>query len=535
MLPPLCKGGPMKVLVRIGVGLLLFIVLLLVLPFLIDLNKYQDQYRPLLEAALNRKIAVRDIRLTLLPNIGARVADFVVQDDPTFSSEPFASLASLDVRVSVLPLLTGHVQVDEIALREPAITLVKNRQGQVNVSTMGKQAAPKPDTRAPVPTPSAEGPLKVLARLGLDRVSLTKGQLSYRDLSAATPTAYTLQELNAQLEHVHLGQTATLHLTALVQPLNLPVTVEGTFGPLADTLDLETLHLQLVSGHGASPGASVAVPLTLPLKKPLKIKDVHVAADLKGHEARLQNLSFELLNGQVKAQGVTMLGSDTPPFNGKISVQGVQLGPLMEAAGLERVWVSGTAAAELAVQGRGFSKPSMTRALKGSGHLALKDGRIEGINLFQEAMTLLNAVGFSQDMVKFTVFSLIDSNLEIKAGRLNVSQFRMECPGFQITANGTVGFDQTLNLRASLNLSEALSQQIVGTSPAIKVAMTQGRMKVPLVITGTTQAPSFGLDTEAIKAQVQAQVKAKAAEATGSLLSNVLQKGQNVLKKLFGQ
>ena len=525
----------MKVLVRFGIGLLLLLVLLLVLPFLIDLNKYQDQYRPLIEAALNRKISVKDIRLALLPYIGVRVADFVVQDDPAFSADPFASLASLDVRVRVLPLLMGHVEVDEITLREPVMALVKNRQGQLNVSTMGKQNVSKPDTRASVPAPSTEGPLKMLALLGLDRVSLVKGQLSYRDLSAATPIAYTLQELNAQLDHVHLGQTASLHLAALVQPLNLPVTVDGTFGPLTDPLDLETLHLQLVSGHGTSPGASVAVPVTLPSKKPLTIKDVQINAELKGHEADLHNLSFQLLQGQVTGQGVTTLGSESPPFTGKVSVQGVQLGPLMETAGLERVWVSGTAAAELTVQGRGFSKPSLTRALKGSSHLMLKDGRIEGINLFQEAMTLLNAIGFSQDMVKFTIFSLIDSNLELKAGRVNVSQFRMECPGYQVTANGTVGFDQTLNLHASLNLSEALSQKIVGASPAVKVALTQGRMKVPLVITGTTQKPSFGLDSEAIKAQVQAQAKAKAAEASGNLLSNVLQKSQNALKKIFGQ
>ena len=137
--------------------------------------------------------------------------------------------------------------------------------------------------------------------------------------------------------------------------------------------------------------------------------------------------------------------------------------------------------------------------------------------------------------IESTVFSLLDSNFESKAGRLNVNQFRVECPEFQVRANRSVGFDQTLNLHVSLKRSEVLSGQIVGASPAVKVALTQGRMKMPLVITGTTQAPSFGLDTEAVKAQVQAQSKAKAAEATGNLLSNVFQKSQDALKKLFGQ
>jgi AsmA protein len=62
---------------KIVIGLLIVVVLLvgaiLALPFLIDLNKYQDQYKPLIEDALNRKVQVQDIRLTLWPRIVARV------------------------------------------------------------------------------------------------------------------------------------------------------------------------------------------------------------------------------------------------------------------------------------------------------------------------------------------------------------------------------------------------------------------------------------------------------------------------------
>ena len=63
---------------KILIGLLVLVVLLvgvvLALPFFIDLNKYQDQYKPLIEDALNRKVQLQDIRLTVWPRIGARVA-----------------------------------------------------------------------------------------------------------------------------------------------------------------------------------------------------------------------------------------------------------------------------------------------------------------------------------------------------------------------------------------------------------------------------------------------------------------------------
>ncbi|HEY6084349.1 MAG TPA: AsmA family protein [Nitrospira sp.] len=516
----------MTVLIRIGIVLLLLGLVLVLLPFLIDLNQYQDQYRPLIEAALNRKISLKDIRLTLLPHVGVRLSDFSIQDDPTFSADSFASLSSLDVRARILPLLIGHVEIDEIVLKDPIITLVKNKKGLLNVSTVGKAGTAEPS--APAPESPAHNPF---GALGLDHISLTNGRVAYRDLSAGSSSAYTLQELNAELRNVHLGQTASLHLTASLQPLRLPITVDGTFGPLSDPLSFETLHMQLVSGQNTG---AILIPLSLSPKKPLTIQNVQLQADVNGREARLLRLAFDFFQGQFTAQGGATLGSESPPFNGKAALQGVQLGPLMKHLDLPHVWVSGTGAGELSVQGRGFSKLAMTRSLKGGGHLMLKDGRIEGINLLQEAMGVLEAAGFSQDMAKFTIFSTIESDFEMSQGRIQVKKFRMECPGFDATATGTVGFDQTLNLKTSITLSEALSKKIAGTSRVVKIALTDGRMMIPLVITGTTQAPSFGLDADAIKNRAAEQAKSKALEAASGFLSKTFQKGSDALKKFFG-
>src|SRR5258705_10579912 len=108
---------------KIVIGLLIVVALLvgviLALPFLIDLNKYQDQYKPLIEDALNRKVQLQDIRLTIWPRIGARVAGFAVLDDREFGSHPFTSLKSLDVEVKLRPLLSDTEEVEEITLRNP--------------------------------------------------------------------------------------------------------------------------------------------------------------------------------------------------------------------------------------------------------------------------------------------------------------------------------------------------------------------------------------------------------------------------------
>ncbi|MDH4187881.1 MAG: AsmA family protein, partial [Nitrospira sp.] len=330
----------MKILAGVLVVVVLLVGLVFALPFLIDLNKYQDQYKPLVEDALNRKIQLQDIRLTVWPRIGAQVAGFAVLDDPAFGAAPFTSLTSLDVGVKLMPLLSGKVEVENITLRDPMITVIKNKSGVLNVSTIGRTgvAAPKTPSRAPIP--STEGPLKILAMLAVDRVSIDGGKLTYRDLSAAKPTEYVLQDLDLLLKSVRLGETPSLHIDTLVQPYNLSVTLDGTFGPLKETTDIDAINFQLglgkteftITGKAAGQNATVNVtaaaintehlPISLPLAKPVEIKDLRMSAEVKGQEVRLSALSFQLFEGQVKGQGKLATGSDAPPFNGTVVIQG---------------------------------------------------------------------------------------------------------------------------------------------------------------------------------------------------------------------
>lgn len=547
-----------KVLLIVGLLLLLMVVLVLLLPFIVDLNAYQAQYRPVIEEALNRKITLKDIRLTIIPRIGVRVAGFTVMDDRAFSAGPFASLTSLDVGVKLRPLLSKRVEVEEITLRDPVITVIKNAQGILNTSTLGKKGAPKAETPAQAKAP-AEGPLHILTLLAVDRVAVSGGQLTYLDQSAAKPSEYVLQKLEFLLKSLRLGQIPTVHLATLLQPYNLPVTVDGRFGPLKESLDLETIDLVIGLGKIAlavkgsdiggnlklamtSPAINTAdLPVALPLKKPIEAKDLKITVEVKGAQARLQNLSLSLFGGQLAAQGGLTTGPAAPPFDGKVALQGIQLGPLMEAFGTDKVSISGTAALTLALRGAGFSMPDLTNALEGPGRIQIKEGKIEGINLLKEAFALLKAVGVTRETANATVFSTLESDLKIRRGIITVERLLMDSHDFQATANGTVGFDKTLNMKTKVALSEALSKSIAGASPTAKLGMAGGRLTVPMIITGTTQAPSYALDTKALGAKAQEQVKERAKERLGEILKDKgappggMEKGEDALKKLFGQ
>ena len=330
--------------------------------------------------------------------------------------------------------------------------------------------------------------------------------------------------------------------------------------PAMEMADVSELGLKLHTGGSAldvkgtvlgghakvtitSPSINTAdLPVATGLKKPVELKNLEVNADLRGQDARLSNLSFHLFDGDAKAQGGMSLGSAAPPFNGHVLIRGLQLKPALEALSPgSTLSMSGTAAADIAVAGRGFSMPDLTKALEGPGHVEIKDGKLEGVNLTGEAVALLKVAGISLDQAKVTAFSTLETDFIIKQGIVNVQRLLADSHDFQATGKGTVGFDQSLNLALNLNLTQSMSQKIAASSSVAKVAMKDGRLRLPLLITGTVQNPAYGLDTKAFTRKILEQEQEKAKGAIEGLLegttkpSDLKKEGEDLLKGLLGR
>jgi AsmA protein len=533
-----------KFLIGIGVVIVLLLILVIILPFIIDLNRYQAQYLPRIEKALNRKVMLKDIRLMIIPRIGAHLSGLTILEDPAFGTGTFASFSSLDVGVKWRPLLSRRVEVEEITLRDPAVTIIKNPQGVLNISTMTEKAVRKLKTPAPPPSgvpPAgpAASPFQALALLAFDRVSVKDGNIVYRDQSGAKSET-KLEKLDLFLKSVGFGKTADLHLAAVAQPMSLPVKSDGTIGPVKENLDLQSINLAISIGKTAlnikgnmqggnlnlviaAPVINTAdLPMTLPLKKPVQATDLKIAVEADSQRVLLPNYSLNLFGGQITGKAEVDTGSKSLPFSKKIQVQGIQLKQVMEAVGTDKVSVSGTAEANFDMRGAGFSMAELTDSLTGSGHIEAKDGKIEGIDLLEEAFKLLSLAGIRHDITNAAVFSIIESDMSVKHGVITVERSRMDSKDFQATATGTVGFDQKLNLKARLSLSEELSRQVNRSGGNITKAVTTGnRVVVPMIIGGTLSAPVYALDTSAISAKARERVNKEVKEKVRQLFKEL--------------
>ena len=135
----------------------------------------------------------------------------------------------------------------------------------------------------------------------------------------------------------------------------------------------------------------------------------------------------------------------------------------------------------------------------------------------------------------------METDFSIKQGVVHVQKLLLDSPDLEAAGGGTIGFDQRLNLALSLNLSPNLSQKIAGSSPIGKLAFKDGRLKFPLLITGTAQNPSYGMDMKRLTGKVQEEVQEKAKKAVEGLLEGTTnpqdfkKQGEDLLKGLLGR
>src|SRR6266508_3508826 len=106
-----------------AVGLL--ITAILVVPHFVDLGLFKRTYLPLVEEALNRRLDVGEVRLSLVPTPSIRLSNLKVFDPPAFAENTFFSAEQVRLRLKLWPLLKGRFEVAELLLDKPVFNLLK--------------------------------------------------------------------------------------------------------------------------------------------------------------------------------------------------------------------------------------------------------------------------------------------------------------------------------------------------------------------------------------------------------------------------
>ena len=121
----------------VAIVVVALIVILIILPFFIPVNKFRPTIESKASEALGRKVELGNLSLSILG--GSLGIDAIsIADDPKFSNGPFLTAKSVKVGVELMPLIfSQQVNVTNIEIVNPQVVMLKNPSGQWNFSSLG--------------------------------------------------------------------------------------------------------------------------------------------------------------------------------------------------------------------------------------------------------------------------------------------------------------------------------------------------------------------------------------------------------------
>jgi len=114
----------------------LFIIILLLIPYLVDINTYRGRIVAQLEDRLGRKVSLGDLSLRIFPSIRVGVEQAAIGENPEFAKGDFIKAKSIKLQIGLMSMLKGSPEVGGIELSEPEIVLIKDKAGGWNWSTL---------------------------------------------------------------------------------------------------------------------------------------------------------------------------------------------------------------------------------------------------------------------------------------------------------------------------------------------------------------------------------------------------------------
>ncbi|MDE2111625.1 MAG: AsmA family protein [Alphaproteobacteria bacterium] len=173
------------------------VAVVVLLPFLVPVDAYRGRIESAAETATGRALRIEGpMRLMIFPQFGLKAEKVTFANMPGGRAAAMASVGDIKLAIHFLPLLTGHVVVDQIILDHPVIALEVNAEGTPNWA-LGKGETKTSGSSVTLPMDTQFSGIKI-----------TDGRISYTNVKTLTYRA---------VDHVN----ATIGITQLDQPVSL--------------------------------------------------------------------------------------------------------------------------------------------------------------------------------------------------------------------------------------------------------------------------------------------------------------------------
>ena len=520
-----------KMLTIVGIIVAVLLLVILILPSLIDANRYKPEIQSKLGTALGRNVQIGNIKLSIFSG-GVVVDDVAISDDPAFSHSQFLAAKELTVGVHLIPLIfSKQLEVESITIKDPQVTLLRNKAGVWNYSSMGGSSKTEAKSSTPASGPGA---------LSVGKIEITNGKISVSNLgSRAKPLVY--QDVNLTVTDLSTTSQFPFELTAK-DPGNGALKVEGKAGPIDQndasltplnaTVDVQHLDIATFGGL-ASPNAGIAGlvdfkgSLTSDGKqmsskgtvKTTKLKlsasgspstvpvnvDYDTDYQLKSQSGVLKQGDIHVGKALARLTGTYDIAGETPTLQLKLNGQAMSVPDLegvLPAVGVTlpsgSALTTGTLDANLAIAG-----PADKLVI--TGPVKLANGTIKGFSVSSKLGALGSFAGLGGNKSSDTVIESLTTNVRVEPAGTHAQDLNVVIQGIgSVTGDANVDAAGKLDCKMVAHVSGGA---LGGASQVASVAALplggggkggSGGGGIPFRVTGTTANPIFVPDVAGV-------------------------------------
>jgi hypothetical protein len=457
-----------KLLIILGVLVLLVVVGVGIFIATFDADRYRPQLVQGMQQALGRPVTLDRVKLAWRGGIAVELHGLAIPEPG--AAEPLVRVERISALVRLGPLMQKDVQVASLVFTKPAIHVMRDAQGRINLmglAPVAGPAAPQPGA-SPQPAPGTAsqgagtrptGTSADAVAFRVDALEIKQGSLHWTDAMTRPATELWLRQVDARVTDIAPGQPITLELSA--------------------ALNAEAKNLR-VGGRVTPPGS--------------------------GTDGSVQQLVVALERAQIESLLPPPATPTTP-----------------HARGLVTVNVSGDLPSLDPVQ--------LQRAATVNGTVKLDDVVLVNVNVLKEVFSRLSILpGLVQRLqerlpknyqakleARDTPLAPTEIPIQVSGGTIRCERLEIATDTFKLTGAATVSPDQVVQGQARLAVEAALSDAIIRSINELQaLADAQGSLEMPLALQGRLPNVAVLPDLNYVASRV---VTRKAADFIGDLLA----------------
>jgi len=360
------------------------------------------------------------------------------------------------------------------------------------------------DSVAIAQSPFALASLPLRAEGRIDGLRTTAPRL---DLRIATPGDVAIETL-ARLPGFSRSLPPGMQLSGRVR---LDTSLQGTPTDLSTRASLDAAPLS-VSRAGEPVLAAPAVRATL-----LARRNAPISGRVTASAGRLQKLPFdELVADWSWNEGALTLSPELRAFGGVLSgrfesnfadpkgesrirleVQRVQAGRLAESFPTAGHPLSGTLTAKMSLASRGLAPDALSKTGRGEGRILLANADLKTVELMPKVASALSTIGRVAGFqvpggFESTRFKTLDVTVRLTEGRVLTPGLSLSGQDVAVTADGWIGFDQTLSYEGRLVIGPGILRGFGAAGR--RIADELGRVTLPFRVSGMISEPKVDVD-----------------------------------------